>query len=139
MKIYLAPVDEHTIVMCYTSLERLKSAIDFYKSKQRGLASDADVVKVAAMFPVGSQFVGYVSLGGMANVVRQFTAAMPRARPAAIPEFPESPPIGMAAKVCPSGVEGHLIVTAETLRAIGDTVAKIRGGAGGVGGVGAPQ
>jgi len=133
MKIFLAPADEHTVVMCYTSLERLKSAIDFYKSKQQGLTSDANVVKVAAMFPRGSQFVGYFSLGGMADIVRQFTAAMPGAPSAAIPDFPDSPPLGMAAKVSPSGVEGHLIVTAETLRAIGEVVAKFRGGAGGVG------
>jgi hypothetical protein len=129
MKIYLAAVDGHTIVMCYTSLERLQSAIDFYKSNERGLAGDADVVKVAAMLPEGSQFVGYVSLGGMANVVRQFTAAMPGAPAAAIPDFPDSPPLGMAAKVTPTGAEGHLIVTAETLRAIGDVVAKARGAA----------
>jgi hypothetical protein len=133
MKIFLAPADEHTVVMCYTSLERLKSAIDLYKSKQQGLTSDANVVKVAEMFPQGSQFVGYFSLGGMADVARQFAAAVPGARAAVIPDFPESPPIGMAAKVSPTGVEGHLIVTAETLRAIGDTVAKSRGVAGGAG------
>jgi hypothetical protein len=132
-KIFLAPADGHTVVMCYTSLERLKSAIDFYKSKQQGLTSDANVVKVAAVLPQGSQFVGYFSLGGMANVARQFAAAMPGERPVAIPDFPESPPIGMAAKVSPTGVEGHLIMTAETLRAIGDTVAKSRGVAGGAG------
>ncbi len=127
MKIFLAPVDGHTIVMCYTSLERLKSAIDFYKSKQRGLSSDPSVAQVAAMLPEGSQFVAYVSLGGMAKVVQQFAAAIPGARPAAIPDFPDSPPVGMAAKVSPSGVEGQLVVTAETLRAIGDVVAKARG------------
>jgi len=133
MKIFLAPVDGHTIVMCYTSLERLKSAIDFYKSKQRGLSSEADVATVAAMLPEGSQFVAYFKLGGMAKVVQQFAAAIPGARPAAIPDFPDSPPVGMAAKVSSSGVEGHLIVTAATLRAVGDVVAKAHDVADGVG------
>ena len=42
-----------------------------------------------------------------------------------IPEFPDSPPIGMAAKVTTEGIEGHFVVTAETLGTIGDIVAKI--------------
>lgn len=129
MKIYVAPADDHAVVMAYTSLERLKAALDFYRSKQPGLANDASIAKVAAALPPGSQFVVYVSLSGMAQVIQQTATSMVGIQPTAIPDFPESPPFGMAVKVSPSGAEGHLIVTGETLRTIGDVVAKFRGAA----------
>jgi hypothetical protein len=62
----------------------------------------------------------------VAEVARQFAEAFSGGKASAIPDFPDCPPIGIAAKVAPLGVEGRLVVTAETLRAIGDTVAKIR-------------
>jgi len=130
MTLYLAPADEHTMVTSYTSPEQLKSAIDFYNSKQPGLSADAEVAEVAAALPAGSQLVAYFSLNGVANFLRQFASTMvPAAPAAAIPEFSLSPPLGIAAKIAPSGAEGHLIVTAETLRAIGDVVAEARGSA----------
>ena len=129
VKTYMAAADGHAVVLAYTSLEHLKAAIDFYRSKQPGLSGEAGVAKVAAMLPAGSQMVAYASLSGMANIARQFAANVPGANAAVIPDFPDSPPIGMAAKVTPEGVEGHLVVTAETLATIGDVVAKLRGAA----------
>lgn len=129
--VYVAPVDEHAVLMAYTSLERLQAALDFYKAKRPGLSGDAGVAKVAAVLPSGSQFVAYVSLSGVAEVAPQFATTVPGGRAAAIPDLPDCPPLGIAAKVSPSGIEGHLIVTAETLRAIGDVVAKARGAASG--------
>ena len=77
LKLYAAPADDHTVVMAYTSLEHLKAAIDFYKSKQPGLSSEAGVAKVTAMLPAGSQMIAYVSLSGATNVARQFAANVP--------------------------------------------------------------
>lgn len=125
-KYYLAPADEHAVVMAYVSSERLKGAIEFYKSKKPGLSADANVAKVAAKLPAGSQFIAYVSLGGAMKAVKQLMASMPGAPAAAIPDFPDSPPFGYAAKVSPDGVEGHFVATAETLRTIGDAIAKLR-------------
>ena len=126
LTIYVAPADEHTVVMAYTSLDRLKSALEFCKSKQPGLSTDAGIAKVTAMLPQGAQVVAFASLSGLLKIGQQFATMMPGVRPDAIPDLPDSPPLGMAAKVTPAGVEGHLVITAETLRAIGDTVAKIR-------------
>jgi hypothetical protein len=129
LNVYVAPADEHTVVMVYTSIERLKESLDFYKSKQPGLAANADVAKVAAALPAGSQIVSYVDLRGFTDMIREFVTASPGARAAVIPEFAESPPIGMALKLSPAGAEGHLVVTADTLRTIGDTIAKAHGAA----------
>ena len=126
MKYYVAAVDEHTVVTAYISPERLREAIDFYKAKKPGLSAEADVAKVAAKLPAGSQFIGYMSIGGMAKTGKQIMAAVPGVPAAMVPDFPDSPPFGSAAKFAPGGVEGHFVVTAETLRTIGDVVAKIR-------------
>src|SRR5258705_8019251 len=126
LKIYVAPADEHTVVMAYTSADRLREAIKFYKSKQAGLAADANVAKVVAKLPADSQFVAYASLSGIVKTAKQFMAMVPGVPQAAIPDFPDSPPFGYAAKASSTGVEGHFIVTTETLRTIGDTLAKAR-------------
>ncbi|HEX3601856.1 MAG TPA: hypothetical protein VHU84_17005 [Lacipirellulaceae bacterium] len=128
LTVYVAPADEHTVLMVYTSLDRMKEALEFFRSKQPGLAGDAGVTKVAAALPPGSQVVGYFSLREFAKVVGQFAVAIPSPRAIPIPDFPDSPPIGMAVKISPAEVEGHLVVTAETLSAIGEVVAKAHGG-----------
>lgn len=112
--------------MAYISPDRLKEALEFYKSKKPGLSADASLAKVAEKLPAGSQFIGYVSVGGVAKTAKQLMAAMPGAPAAAVPDFSDSPPFGFAAKLTPTGVEGHFVVTAETLRSIGDAVAKSR-------------
>jgi hypothetical protein len=122
LTVYLTAVDENTVIMSYVSIERLQSAIYFFESKQPGLLHEAGVAEVAAALPEGSQMVGYVSLDGIMEVVRQLMPQMPGMPTPNLPEFPPSPPIGMAAKVSATGVEGHLVVTAGTLKAIGEVV-----------------
>jgi hypothetical protein len=126
LKYYVAVADEHTVVMAYVSPDLLKEALEFYKSKKPGLSGDASLTKVAEKLPAGAQFIGYMSVGGVAKMAKQLMAAMPGAPAAMIPDFPDSPPLGYAVKLTPTGVEGHFIVTAETLRSIGDVVAKVR-------------
>lgn len=125
MKYYLAPADEHTLVIAYISPDRLQSAIDFYKSKQPGLLTDPQIAKVSSLLPTGAQLVGFLNLKNATNIGRQFAAAVPAAQ-AAIPDFPDSPPIGMAAIATPGVVEGHLVITADTLQAIGSGIAQAR-------------
>ncbi len=55
LTVYAAPAGEHAVVMAYTSLERLKAALEFYRSKQPGLSRDADVAKVADALPPGAR------------------------------------------------------------------------------------
>jgi hypothetical protein len=129
LTVYLAAADEHAVVMSYTSLANLQSAIDLYKSKQPGIMGDAGVATVAAELPQGAQAVGFIGLAGAAKMARQFMEMVPGAPAKAIPSIPESPPLGMAVKISTTGVEGHLVVVADTLRAIGDAVAKARGAA----------
>ena len=126
LKYYIAPADEHTVVMAYVSADRLKEAIEFYKSKKAGLSADAGIAKAAAELPAGSQFVGYLSVNGLAKIAQQMMAAIPGVPVGRIPDFPDSPPFGFAGKISPAGVEGHFVVTLDTLRTIADAVAKAR-------------
>jgi hypothetical protein len=126
LNIYLAAADAQTVVISYTSLERLKAAIDFFNSKQPGLADDPGIAKVSAKLPAGSQFVAFVSLDGAAQAARQTVLTVTRMPVPPIPEIASNPPIGIAAKFSGSGVDGELIVTAETIKAVGDTIAKVR-------------
>ena len=88
MKLYVAPADEHAVVTSYVSLERLKSAIELFQSKQPGLSADAGVAKTAAALPPGSQAVAYVSVDGFSNASRQFMKALPGRRRYRFPTFP---------------------------------------------------
>jgi hypothetical protein len=126
LKIFAAPADEHTVLMSYTSLERLKSLLDSYKSKEKGLSADPGVTKTAALLPQGSQVLGYISLSGAAKLAQQIAQMIAPDKPARIPDIAESPPIGMAGKISPEGIEGHLVITADTLRTIGDVTEKAR-------------
>lgn len=126
LKIYLAAADEHAVVMAYTSPELLTAALDAYTSSSAGLSADAQVARTAAALPPGAHFAAYVDLNGMASMIGQFATLMPTERAPAIPNFAAAPPIGMAAKVTSSGVEGSLVVPAETLRAIGEAVQQVR-------------
>jgi hypothetical protein len=127
LKIYLAAADEHAVVMAYTSPELLTSAINAYKSNVAGLSADAQLAKTSAALPPGSQFVAYVNLNGVASVVGHFAGTLGGASAPAIPIFADAPPIGIAAKINPLGVEASLVIPAETLRAIGEAVAQVRG------------
>ena len=52
LKVYVAPADQHSVLMVYTSKERFKAALDFYRSNQRGLSTDAGVAKVSVRCPL---------------------------------------------------------------------------------------
>jgi hypothetical protein len=131
LKVYVAPADEHAVLMTYTSLEQFRAALDDYRSRESGLTDDSNVAEVAAALPVRSQFVAYVSLGGIADVARQFVPSISGGKASAILDLADCPPIGIGAMATPSDVEGRLVLTAKTLRAIGAAVANARGVAAG--------
>ena len=59
-----------------------------------------------------------MSLSGTLKVAQQLVSSLNAAAAVNIPVIPESPPIGMAGKFSPTGVEGHLVITADTLRTL---------------------
>jgi hypothetical protein len=128
MKVYIAVADANTVIAAYTSPEKLKAAIDGYRSKEASLSKNPGVAKVSAALPQGSQAVMFVSVNGYAGMMRKFMAAGPGGVPFTIPEIPECSPVGMAVKASPSGVETHFVVPADVPKAIAETIMKLRAG-----------
>jgi hypothetical protein len=128
MKMYLAPADEHNVITTYISPDHLKEAIEFYKSKQPGLSKDPAVAQVLDKMPVGCQVVACMSMSGVMQMSKQMMMLSGAPAPAAafMPEFPDSPPFGFCGKFSEAGIETHWLITADTLRSIGDGIAKVR-------------
>ena len=85
------------------------------------------VSAVAEYLPKESQLVAYLDLGGVAQVVKRLGGGEGGGPAEAFADLPACPPIGAAAYVYEGGAEGYLVITADTLKAIGETTAKARG------------
>jgi hypothetical protein len=127
MTMYLAAADQHKVLMSYTDTDLLATAMRCVKENQNQLSADQGMVKTAGLLPSGAQAVGYLDAGGMIAFFNRMTSLMPKPNaPPQLPGFPESPPIGWAAKASPEGLETHLVVPPEFCRAIGEYVTKVQ-------------
>ncbi len=115
----LVPVDESTVLIVYRGSAEAKALVKAFK-KDGGTEAPPGVAKVAALLPRGAQWVGYLSPKGAMDLVRQGAAAVGQGQN--VPPFPEAPPIGLAVKGSATGKESHLVVPAETIRAIGKLI-----------------
>jgi hypothetical protein len=81
------------------------------------LSGDASVKKTVDMLPAGAQWVGLASPRGTLQFVARMMSQMPPNLPIAIPEFPETSPIGFAMKLTPAGLETDLAIPTDVLQA----------------------
>jgi len=130
---WAVPADEHTVVIGYVSKEPLQQAIRAIQRGKPGLAGDPDVAKTAALLPAGAPWVGLWSPRGTIEFGKQMIPAF--APPGKkvdlkIPEFPKTPPIGMAVTTAQNELQGHIVVPAEVLQGIGQYAAKVKAAAG---------
>jgi hypothetical protein len=125
---YLAAADDKTLVMSYVSLENLKRALAAAKAPAQGLVADPQTAETTALMPQGAQWIGYASGQGLLSLGQSVLAAVPGGAPAKLPEMRSAAPIGMSAKLTPAGMNLDLVAPASTLDAIGELVAKLRGG-----------
>jgi hypothetical protein len=120
MTVMMAAADNKTILMRYTGGDSLKTALAAFKAKKTGLAMDADVTKVAAMLPAGSQWALYVSPKGTMEMIGQVVdAIMPGLQ---LPAFPKTLPVALGVKTSASAVDVQLVVPAGVLEGIGGLV-----------------
>jgi hypothetical protein len=127
---WLAPADDNTVVMGYVKKEPMERMIASLKQKAKGLAENADLAKTAALLPPDAPMVAYLSPQGAIELVKRMVAVILPAGMqdrVAIPDFPQSPPLGFAIKTAPNEVETTLAVPAEVLKAIGQYIQHIRG------------
>ena len=132
MRIFIAPVDEHTVVGAYTSEKTLRLCLKAAKRPQTALAADEAIAKTAALLPPGAPLVAYWSPRGTIDFVNRGIAMFaPDGAPFELPEFPRTPPVGFAVTTSPNEVQTHLVIPVEVLKAISTYAAAVQKSVGG--------
>lgn len=124
---YFAVADPTTVLAAYVSPDELVRGVQAIRAGQPPLADEAGAAQTLAMLPPGAQWVGLVSpRGGVAFVARMLkviqAAGAPGPGPEAIPEFPETPPVGIGVLLSPSGLDTDLVIPAAVLEAVSELV-----------------
>jgi hypothetical protein len=118
MSFFMAAADKKTVAFG-SSEELLKGAIQSAGGAD-GLAGDEQLKKTAARLPAGAQWVGYWSPQGTVELVNRAIPALapPGAGQFKLPAFPETPPVGYAAKASHGRIDMEVIVPAKLIESI---------------------
>jgi hypothetical protein len=127
LAVYFAPANSHTVVGAYISQERLVEALKSANRTEDQMSGDASVKKTMDMLPVGAQWVGLGSPRGTLQFMARTVSQVAPNLPIAIPEFPETSPIGFAMKLTPAGLETDLAIPTDVLQATAEVINKARG------------
>lgn len=127
LRIYLAAADKNTILGTYVSAQHLVSAVADLRSGKASFSRMPDIEKVHGMLPTDSTMVGYWSIDGTMEFLRATMKSAVPNLPAAIPDFPETLPIGMAVSVSGGGIESDIVVPFEVSKTIADFIKANRG------------
>lgn len=114
---FLAAVDKETVVLTYDATA-LKEVVATAKAGKNGLSDNIDMKKTAALLLPQPHAIGFMDVGGYVDLVKKIAGMMMAAQgapgggglPFPIPPFPQSPPVGMAAKLTPQAIEFQLVV-----------------------------
>lgn len=120
IRMYVAKADAHTVVTAYGK-EQLVHAVEHIRSGAKGLEDDADIAKTAALLPAGAQWVAYVSPQGLVQWASVFVEALLGGE-VKLPPFPATEPIGLAAKVSETGLDGELVLPDNVVAGIGQYI-----------------
>jgi hypothetical protein len=124
IKAYVVAVDANTAAIGYITPDAIKQAMK--DAGKTGIAGNANLAKTAELLPDGCQMQSYLSLKGMIDLILDVPGVEFSPVPALLGEFPDTPPLGFGAKMTSGGLETDLIITEETLEAIGGTIARAR-------------
>jgi hypothetical protein len=131
MLLYHVAADQHTVLMGMgVSQERMAAALDIVKQPRKSLAEDADVNLAAAMLPADAQWVLYISPRGYMQMTQRLMSGMMKNVPGGeeftLPQFPKSPPIGIAIKATPAELEAQIAVPAPLIEATAEYVKEMQ-------------
>jgi hypothetical protein len=117
---YSAKATDTVIVSAY-SKEQLVRGVEHVRSKAAGLESDEGIAATTALLPAGSQWAAYLSPQGVVQMIESFMDAMLGGQ-FKLPPFPESDPIGLAARVSETGVDAEIVLPENVVAGIGQFV-----------------
>ncbi|HUT91113.1 MAG TPA: hypothetical protein VMY37_16540, partial [Thermoguttaceae bacterium] len=128
IRIFLAAADEHTVVAAYTGRRALKRCLKAAKRPRAALAADEGIAATAALLPSGAPLVGYWSPKGTVAFVNQSISLFASIEEGKIvlPDFPETPPVGMATTISADEVQTDVVIPGEVLKAIGAYVGEVQ-------------
>lgn len=124
---YLAAADEHTLVAGYVTPDRIAETIKGLGSSD-GLAGRKEIQPTAALMPKDATCIGYWSIPGTFQLVHRVLEPLFHGKgPAAmLPEFPETPPVGIALTQGDQELRSQVAIPQETVRGIGQYLARFR-------------
>ncbi len=116
MSIYLAPRDDNTVLGSYVSKDVLTRLLK--QESGVSLSRDPQVAKTLAMLPAKSSGLVLFSPSGLFKFVSQMAAAIEPQAAEKIPQFPDSPPVGMTTDLNAKRLDVDVVFPAELLQAI---------------------
>lgn len=120
LSFYLAASDERTVLGTYVSQQPLERML---AQPARGFDSLPTVSRTLALLPAEAQAIGVWSVPGMFAYYRQLLGAMaPEPGMFVIPEFPASPPIGVAIVFSERCGRADVVLPRELLEALASFV-----------------
>jgi len=126
LDVYMAAADEKTVVGVYVSKKHLAKAIQAVKDPETSLAKDKGILKMTALLPKGSQWIGFINPQGALQFTSNMMATIvPEEARAGMPEFPKlpkTPPVAFGAKLTATGLETDMVIPAAVLKAVGKLI-----------------
>jgi hypothetical protein len=122
---YMAAADDHNVVTAYTK-EQLERIVAHVRSAAKGLETDPQIAKTNALLPTGAQWVAYVSPQGLLQWVDVLVRQGLQGQGFQIPAFPESDPIGLAARVSDSGLDAELVLPESVVAGLGQFIGTVQ-------------
>jgi len=118
---WLVPVNKNSVVIGFVNKDFLQQTIEAIKKGKPDLANNAEVAKTAALLSPEALSVIFVSPAGVIELIKQVAPAIapPEAKlDQKLPEFPKTPPIGLAVTTTKDELQTCLVVPFEVLKAI---------------------
>jgi hypothetical protein len=121
MRAYVAQVDENTVLIGYAVKPSVERMAESLRQQKGGLADDAGVAATRELLPVDAPFVAYISPQGCVDWFRRMMNVMMGALGGGgpvIPEYPDTPPVGIAVGLDGRVIETDVVLPAEMLKGL---------------------
>lgn len=131
MRAYIVPVDAEQVVFGIASEEAMQAVLQQVASGEESLAKSQAIATTQALLDDQAPWQGFVSPRGMTQWITRWLDALGtvvggrRAAPE-IPAFPESPPLGLSAKISDGVVEADMVIPAAALEALSSYIQTIQ-------------
>jgi hypothetical protein len=125
MRAYMTVADDHTVVMAY-SKELLVRAVEHVRKGAAGLEADEQIAATNKLLPERAQWAAYISPQGVVQWIDTLLRQLPAELNLKLPPFPQSDPIGAAAKVSAEGLDAELVLPESVVAGIGQYVGTIQ-------------